>query len=337
MSTSNKILVSMIAYREKYLEESVRDCYEKADNPENLIFSIVSEQAKDDFHADLSFIPENQLIYKKYDLSEYRGVLWSRHETTKVDINYDYILYTCGHNRYVESWDSLVFEEYQKALKKSDKALITVAAPEVFFDENNDPIFGLDRGRTKNYWRNTISKDYVPGYGWPEQSEVPETNDVLEETYVQFSWVFGPKEYVDKVPLDPDMNYHGEEIYTTIQTWCRGWRMFATPVIMYYHDTQKEYPGEVVSRMATHRPWSDGNKDKFWAQSDRSMLKLNQLLSGTLAGPYGGISKNLIEEYCNFSGLNKKWCEYDPNYDKLALPRHAQDFRNMEPLLIDWN
>lgn len=327
----------MIAYREKYLAESVRDCYEKADNPKNLIFSIVSEQAREELHADLSFIPDSQLIYKKYDLSEYRGVLWSRHETTKVEADYSHILYTCGHNRYAKSWDTTVFTEYGKALKKSDKALITVAAPEVFFDKNHNPIFGLDRGRTKNYWRSTISEGYIPGYGWPEQVPVPETDDVLEETYVQFSWVFGPKAYVDEVPLDPDMNYHGEEIYTTIQTWCRGWRLFATPAIMYYHDTQKEYPDEVVSRMATHRPWSDGNKDYFWKQSDESMLKLNLLLSGKLEGKYGGISELDIEQYCNFSGLDKKWCEYNPQYDKLNVKRHGEDFRDMEPLLIDWN
>ena len=118
MSTSNKILVSMIAYREKYLEQSVKDCYEKADNPQNLIFSVVSEQAKESLHADLSFIPKNQLIYRKYDLSEYRGVLWSRHKTTEVSANYDYILYTCGHNRFAKSWDTKVFTEYKKAFKK---------------------------------------------------------------------------------------------------------------------------------------------------------------------------------------------------------------------------
>lgn len=336
MSTSNKILVSMIAYREKYLGQSVRDCYEKADNPQNLIFSIVSEQAKEDMHPDLSFIPDNQLIYRKYDLSEYRGVLWSRHKTTEVPVDYDYILYTCGHNRFVKSWDTKVFTEYQKALKKSEKALITVAAPEVFFDKNDNPIFGLSKGRIKNYWRGKFNGEYIPGYGWPEQTEVPETDDVLEETYIQFSWVFGPKKYVEEAPLDPDMNYHGEEIYTTIQTWCRGWRMFTTPVVMYYHDTQKEYPNEEVSRMATHRPWSDGNKNAFWKQSDDSMIKLNSLLSGNLTGKYGGISSTLIKSYCKFSGLNEKWCEFNPNYDKLGLPRHAEDFRYREPTLIDW-
>jgi hypothetical protein len=164
----------------------------------------------------------------------------------------------------------------------------------------------------------------VPGYGWSSQTPVPEIDDVLEETYLQYSWVFANKNYVQEVPLDPDINYHAEEIYMTVKTWCAGWRMYASPVIMYYHDTVKEYPREILSRMDTHRPWSDLNKDAFWKQSDETMLKLNKLLSGkTDFAP-----KKLIEEYCSFSGLNPKWCEYNPDYNKLNFKRHAEDFRD---------
>lgn len=329
MSTSSKILVSMIAYRERYLAESVRDCWEKADYPERLLFSVVSEQHLSELHANLDFIPADQIIYRKYDLSEYRGVLWSRSKTTDVSFEYDYILFTCGHNKFAQSWDSLVIEEHHKATEYSDKAILTFAAPELFYDSNGNAILESDRGKRANHFRGKLDETYVPGYGWSSQKEVPQTNDVVEEIYLQYSWVFGPKKYVDEVPLDPDINYHAEEIYMTIQTWCRGWRMFATPVIMYYHDTEKRYPGEDLSRMDTHRPWSDINKDAFWAQSDASMIKLNQLLSGTLEGKFGGISSEHVKAYCNFSGLNPKWCEPNPNYNSIKLRRHAEDFRDM--------
>ena len=46
---------------------------------------------KPELHADLSFIPEDQLIYHKLDLSEYRGVMWSRWKTSQVDVEYDYL------------------------------------------------------------------------------------------------------------------------------------------------------------------------------------------------------------------------------------------------------
>jgi len=323
-----KILVSMIAYRERYLEESVRDCYEKAAFPENLIFSVVSEQSLANLHANLDFIPQDQIIYRKYELTEYRGVLWSRAKTVEIDREYDYILYTCGHNRFVESWDTKALQEYSKASIKSKKALLTVAAPEYVVSDTGSAIIDAPWLSKENRRRPQLQADYVPGYSWAELTNIPEDSDEpLEEVYLQFSWVFAPRLYVQEVPLDPDMNYHGEEIYTTVQTWCRGWRMFTTKTILYYHDTYKEYPGEAQSRMTTHRPWSDSNRGAFWEQSDSSMVKLNLLLSGRLAGIYGNISAKDVLNYCKFSGLNPKHCTYNQHYDKLPIKRHGEDFR----------
>jgi hypothetical protein len=325
ISSSGKILVSMIAYREKYLAESVRDCYEKAEFPERLLFSIVSEQYSSDLHADLSFIPEGQIIYRKFDLSEYRGVLWSRHKTTEVPFEYDYILFTCGHNRFAPSWDTLTMTEYLKAKAHWDKPVITFAAPELFYSDKEEIIIGASRGRLENHWRGKLDSSYVPGYGWSTQRPVPKTEDVIEETYLQYSWVFSDSRYVEEVPLDPTINYHAEEIYMSVKTWCAGWRMYTTPVVMYYHDTVKEYPLEVLSRMSTHRPWADINKDYFWKQSDESLRKLNSLLSGKT--PFA--KKTDVLAYCNFSGLDKTWCEEIPNYDNIGKKRHAEEFRDL--------
>jgi hypothetical protein len=331
----SKILVSMIAYRERYLAESVRDCYEKSSNPENLIFSIVAEQSTESLHADLSFIPGSQLIYRKYDLSEYRGVLWSRAKTADVNIEYDYILYTCGHNLFVPNWDVVVIEEYGKALKKYPKPVITVSGPEYEMSAAGEVLYQSRAGRVTNYYRPQIDKEYIPGYGFPLAEVVPDSNDVLEDFYWQGSWVFGPKAYVDEVPLNPNINYHAEEIYTTIQTWGRGWRLFSTPKVLYYHDTYKEYPGELLPRSTTHRPWSDMNKAAFWAQSEETLTELNLLLSGRLDGKFGGISPDIILDYCMASGMNARWCAYDPKYGILDLPRHGDYFIDKEPYTED--
>lgn len=329
----SKILVSVIAYREKYLEETIRSCYTSAKNPNNLIFSVVSEQESDSLHANLDFIPKDQIIYNKYDLSEYRGVLWSRAKTIDAasPLEYDYVLYTCGHNRFVKNWDEKNIELYAKLKALCDKPVITVAGPS--FEAAVDG--SIKKHDSSNEYRPTINSDYTPGYGFPVQVEVPENSEYLQDVYLQFSWVFVEKQFVSEVPLDPDMNYHGEEIFTTIQAWCCGWRFYTTSEIFYYHDTFKEYEGELLPRMTTHRPWSDINKDDFWSQSDSSMLKLNKLLSGNLTEIYKDATKSAIEEYCRVSGLDPKWCEYDPSYDKLPMERHAQFFRDREPFKLE--
>jgi hypothetical protein len=320
----------MVAYREKNLQGSVKDCYEKADNPENLYFSIVSEQSKDDLHADLSFIPKNQITYRKYNLSEYRGILWSRAKTTEVSTNYDYVLYTCGHNIFTESWDTKVMSEYKKAQSKSSKAILTVTGLSYSITDEGEVDLKVNKKRPYNSYRPKLNKSYTPGYGFPKHIPIKNKKDILESVYVQFSWIFCPKKYVEEVPIDPSINYHVEEIYTSIVSWAAGWKFYATPEVLYYHDTDKKYPDEEISRMTTHRPWSDINKDAFWEQSDESIIKLNALLSGNLH-----VSKEEMDAYCDFSGLNKKWCVENKNYHKINKKRHGEAFRYSAPYTID--
>ena len=329
-----KILVSMIAYRERYLAESVKDCLEKADFPEDLYFSIVSEQSKEHQHADLSFLDQNKLKYRKYDLSEYRTIMWSRSKTTDVDFYYDYILYTCGHNLYAQGWDSLVLDAINKAANKTEKPIITSSGPEFEYSSGGEISYEPRSGRTFNKYRPRIPKDYVPGYGFPNdhQAAVPSTEGVVEDVYMQWSWVFAPSTYVQEVPIDPEMGYHGEEIYLTVISWARGWRFYATPDILYYHDTYKEYPGEEKSRMISHRPWVDVNQKAFWEHSDVSMRRLNKLLSGNL---YEDVTIEKILEYCDYSGLNPKYCTEFEDYSTIGLERHAEPTKTWEPYLGD--
>ena len=329
-----KILVSMPAYREKFLAESVKNCIDSAKNPEDIYFSIVSEQARADQHADLSFIDPKKIIYRKYDLSEHRGLAWSRHKTTEIDFEYDYILYTCGHNLYAKNWDELTIKALKEAEKYAEKAIITSSGPEFEYNQDGTLSFEPRSGRTVNKYRPRFSYDYVPGYGFPTstQIEVPQIDTVIEDVYLQGSWIFGPKQYVLEAPMDPDMGYHAEEIYLTVLSWCRGWRFFATPDILYFHDTYKEYPGASISRMATHRPWADVNQKVFWEHSDLALRKLNKFLSGQL---HKDINFEKILEYCNYSGLNPKYCAPHEDYSRLPLKRHAEETKNWPPYLGD--
>lgn len=331
------ILVSMVAYRERQLERSVRSCYENAENPQDLLFSIVSEQYSDELHADLSFIPENQIVYRKYDLSEFRGVLWSRVKTMENDFDYDHVLVTCGHNMFTKNWDSRSYVELAKAKAKTEtgKAILSFCGPE--FEYNEDYSLNIDNvatGRTKSMFHQKIDPEvYVPGHGWPNVVTVPEDGDVHEGVYFQASYVFGERQYFDEIPFDPTINYCAEEIYITLKTWCAGWRMFASPEILYLHDTGKRYPDYNFEMLAwTRRPWLDMNKIAYWEQCDESMIKLNNLLSGR-----SDIPLEKVLEYCDFSGLNKKWCEYLPNFDKMDEEvgyRLAYDRRNEDPIVV---
>lgn len=329
-----KILVSIIAYREKDLKATVKSCYDNAKNKDNLLFSIVEEDAPENY-SDLSFIPENQILYRKYDLSKYRGILWARNHTTEVDFEYDYILYICGHTIFAENWDETCLEEYNKTLIKAghNKTVLTYCGPD--YEVNADGSINYDNTslqRNFNTYIPKIQEDFIPGFWFPRADVPPSDGDVHEHYWVHFTWCFASKDFVKEVPLDPEMNFNGEEPYITVQAWCRGWRLYASSKTLYWHHTSRKYVDEDKPRYLTHRPWVDKNKESYWRNSDESMLKLNLLLSGNLKGKYGDISKEQVIEFCKVSGLNEKYTEYNPEYHKTDGYQHCVSLRHEAPV-----
>jgi hypothetical protein len=331
----SKILISVIAYKEKDLFGTIFDCYSKAKNKENIYFSIVEEDHPENY-SNLNFVPDNQILYRKYDLSEYRGILWARNKTTETHFEYDYILFICAHTRFVENWDELCLQEYQKAIIKneSDNVVLTYCGPDYRFNNDGSIEYAPEDAKNTNVYVKHYLEDFTPGYHFPRGWVIPESpndKDVREGVWLHYTWCFANKNFLKEVPIDPDINFNAEEPYMSIQAWCRGWRFYATPVVLYYHDTFKQYPGEDKPRFETHRPWVDKNKIDYWNHSDSSMIKLNLLLSGKLEDKFA-IEKNKILKYCDATGLNIKATEYNPDYDKIDKYQHCKHLKD-QPII----
>jgi hypothetical protein len=334
----SSILVSIISYGERDLRKTVLDCYNKRSGEHQLYFSIVDEQPTESEFSTFDSIDESIITYRKFDWSEYRGIDWARHLTTVVDYEYDYVLFICGHTRFVQNWDVVNFEEYFKAVKKSEtgKAILTYCPAEFGVTETNDfEIENVFRNRTKNvfHWPGSLgppfNPNFVPGYNFPGGRSPKDGDDVEEGAYLHFTWCFGPKQFIDQVPIDPDIAFHVEETYMMIRAWCLGWRFFVTPKLMSWHMSHKKYPDEKHIRIDTHRPWSNQHKEAFWTHVDKSQQKLNLLMSGHLLDKHGGISVYKVMEYFCFSGIPAKYAEYNPDYHKLGVPRHGENLRNL--------
>lgn len=330
-----KILVSIISYGERDLYETVHDCIQKSSGEHQILFSIVDEQQFEHEFSDFSQLKTNKIIYRTFDWSEYRGIDWARSLTTQVDLEYDYILFICGHTRFCKDWDIANFEEYEIArqLSNTGKALLTYCPAEFAVTKTNTfETVNVFRDRRNNVFHPvgslgpTSASGFVPGYTWPAGHYVP-NNGVTEGSYLHYTWCFGPKQYVDEVPIDPTIAFHVEETFMMIRSWCSGWRFFATPRLVSWHMSHKKYPDEKYTRIETHRPWSNKHKEAFWKNVDESQIKLNKLMSGNLNDDYSVISLSQVLEYCCFSGISTSYCEHNPNFHKLNVHRHGENLR----------
>ena len=312
------ILVSIIAYKERDLAGTVRDCWDKAIDKDNIYFSIVEEYEE---FSDLSFIPVTQITHQKYDTSEYRGILWARKKTTEIDVNYDYVLYICGHTRFLAGWDETCLSKYDLITRdiQDQRVIITNHGPVYEINEdfsiNTDPGYGF--GHNTSYFPSwDITKDhnipFAPGYWFPKPELVPKT-PYTEHYWLCFTWLFSSRQYVEEFPLDPAISWNVEEPYSSIISSIRGYRFFAIPDIIYYHHTVRKYPDKDLADNSTSRPWVDDKKQKYREHADESLKRLNLLLSGN----YQDISIDQILDFCRKSKLNPMWTKFDENYHLL--------------------
>ena len=334
----SRILVSIISYGEKDLKKTVLDCYNKRSQQHEILFSIVDEQQYEDEFCTFEEIPAQNMVYRTFDWSQYRGIDWARNLSTKVDFDYDYILYICGHTRFCQDWDIYNFQEYFKAQKLSStgKALITYCPAEFAVTKENDfETKTVYRDRVKNVYHppatlgSPENTTFVPAYNFPNSHSLQGGDQVFEGCYLHFTWCFGPKQFVDEVPVDPEIAFHAEESYMMVRSWCKGWRFFATPKLLSWHMSYKQYPDEKHMRINTHRPWANQHKEAFWNHVDYSQKKFNLLMSGRLEDQEG-ISYHQVLEYCCFSGIPTHFTNFNPDFHKLNIPRHGEHLRYID-------
>jgi hypothetical protein len=114
------IFVSIASYRDKELGITVFDILNKANNPKNVVLSILS-QDKEENHPNLdlifSYFKVEEYFYKKIHFTESTGVGFARAETQKyLSDRYRYYLQVDSHSQFVEDWDIKLVEDYETKL-----------------------------------------------------------------------------------------------------------------------------------------------------------------------------------------------------------------------------
>ncbi|MEI7674951.1 MAG: GlcNAc-transferase family protein, partial [bacterium] len=136
LSTKNKneyektIFISIASYRDPDLINTVKSAYDRAFFKNRLFFSIVS-QADESEHPDLSFIPEKQIRYIKFDWRESLGACWAR-EISSRDISQNYFFQIDSHSRFIANWDKVVTENYNKSIKYWKQDIVYTMHPHGF-------------------------------------------------------------------------------------------------------------------------------------------------------------------------------------------------------------
>ena len=151
---------------------TIKSLWDNAGMKENLIFSLVSEDFQE---YDFSYIPNNQLYYKHFPLTEdsleYRGgVCWSRNLALQATQDYDYYVQFDSHTLAIKDWDLMALSAYESVKHVWDKVIIS-GHPADYDYLSDGTINFYQFPITPTYVKNL--ENLVPGYTFPKYYSVP--------------------------------------------------------------------------------------------------------------------------------------------------------------------
>lgn len=302
-----KILVSLANYCDPEFFQTVLSLWNEAKSRERLYFSIVSE---DNIEYDLSFIPKNQLLYRHFDISEYRGgVCWARNLATQVDVDYDYFIQFDSHTRASLGWDVLAIERYEK-LNVSDEKFIIAYAP-ADYEIMQDGSINFD-ATCKVSMYGFLFTELVPGFKFPGY-RVLEIDQVVRSYWATCCYLFAPKKWIDEVGISGEESFNTEEFALSLRTYAKNWKIYSIGTRDVFHNQSHRQANGSVTR-ETLRPWADGRKESYWAHVEKSTNRLSMLMSGQL-----GIPKEKVYDFLLESGIDTKYSEFIPEYSSHTI------------------
>lgn len=299
---NKKIVVSIANYCDPEFYSTVLSLWTEAANKKDLYFSIVSE---DNNKYDLSFIPENQLLYRHFDLSEYRGgVCWARNLATKVEIDYDYFIQFDSHTQASKGWDELAIKRYNNLDTNNEKFIIAYAPAD--YEIMSDGSINFD-ATCKVSMYGFLFTELVPGFKFPGY-RVLEIDQVIRSYWATCCYLFAPKKWVDEVGVSDVESFNTEEFALSLRTYAKDWKIYSVGTRDVFHNQSHRQANGSVTR-ETLRPWADGRKEQYWEHVEQSTNRLSMLMSGQL-----DVTKEKVYNFFIDSGIDTKYLEFIPEY-----------------------
>jgi len=285
------IFISIAAYREFDLPETLRSLFTMADDVSRLSVCICWQRGADESLGEWADNPRIQLIDVPY--RESRGVCWARHRIQQEYRDERYFLQLDGHHRCVAGWDTQLVDMLE-GLRDAGvtRPVLTTYLPA--FDPGNDPA-----GRSQDLWLLGVDRfddsgvlfmrPYIP-------VDSPESPVPTRFWSAHFSFSDGT--LVRDVPIDPQGYFHGEEIGTCVRAWTSGYDFYSPHRTLLWHE---------YSRKGRRCHWDD--HDNWMTRNGRALSRYARLvgLDGVPRenfGRYGLGRERSLADYERFAGVS---------------------------------
>lgn len=300
---NQKIFISVAAYLDPMLFFTLNDALTKAAQPLLLSFGVVDQHVEDQ-RASISSLPyARQVRYVHVHPEDTLGVSWARNTAFSLYDNEAFLLQVDSHTLFEKGWDNQLRAQHAALRERSAKPIVSTY-PYRFDMVDGVPQYTPGEGKTALVLRPHPEKmptadDAVMRF----QGRHLFTDQPVMGCHVSAGFLFASGQFVEEVPYDPYLYFHGEEQSLAVRAFTRGWDIFHPLIVPLYHLYKTE-----GTPYATHHWYGETDAKRAFQSAyltERARQRLNRLLMGDgLPGAYGLGTARSMDQYRELSGID---------------------------------
>lgn len=296
MSNENKtIFIQIASYRDPELPPTVKDCIKNAKYPERLRFGICRQYAREDKGIDglLDYQDDDRFSIMNVNYKKAQGVCWARNKIQDMYKGEDYVLQLDSHHRFVKDWDEKTINDLESLRSEHPKPILTAYLPSYDPEQKSSKVMLP--------WEMRFDRFLPQGPAMPKPETIDDhkAHDKPVRAYMLSGhFIFTNGDFFDKVPYDPELYFHGEEISLAIRAFTHGYDLFAPHRLLAWHHYTRE---------GSKRHWDDvgdwGDKNSKSFERYRKLVKIDKSKPGEL-GEHGLGKERTLKQYIKYSGID---------------------------------
>ena len=236
-NSNEKIFVQIASYRDPELIPTINNLIKNADSPENLKICIINQWHSDD-NIDLSeWKDDSRFEILSVKSKDSKGTCWARHNLNQKYNGEKYTLQLDSHHRFIKGWDTELKNMLNGLMQDGvKKPILTAYVPS--YDPSNDP-----EGRILTPWQLNFDKFTPEGALMTLPAIIPNYKKLkspIKSRFFSGHFMFTLGKFIEEVPYDPDLYFHGEEITMAVRAFTNGWDLYTPHKVILFHEYTRE-------------------------------------------------------------------------------------------------
>lgn len=355
----DKIFISIASFRDPLLMYTIVRCWDNAVYKKNLVFSIVDQsfpQEKLDLSLPCFDNFRDQIHYQHYEPHESLGCCWARARAQEPYNGEKYYCQIDSHTGWETEWDLKFISSIAHLQQYHEKPLITgYPDPMSAIDDDiirnplpvshlppYEPLPGKYSMRllclgssdttfhedgSVNYRGNIVDK-FEDIEDWWKHFYICRNMETGQPYVHGFAFsantVFTLGTFVEEVPYDEKLFFHGEEPSLALRAWTNGYNIFH----MWDYPTRHYYGRGYREGLLYWDKQACDNRDfQWWDIDEQSHKRQTLIFRDELDDIYGLGDARTLDQYISISGVDYKNKIIDPRCFTKELPLFHKDYR----------